>query len=184
MKQLQTFGLNSCRDLCEKLKRELNRLNAAKGREDITDHCINFSITAWHLCDWIWEKHKANDDRFLFLKQTKADSALWKTLGDFRKYIDSREPRIRVCGLIANSAKHLELEEKRWPEKNAISVPVSAKRADGKDEPITFSNIFQGGVIWTPKIVDAKGNRLDAKVEFEHVLSFWFQFVYQETKEL
>ena len=36
-----TFDLDSCRDMCQKLKRELDRLEAPTSREDISDHALS-----------------------------------------------------------------------------------------------------------------------------------------------
>lgn len=125
----QTFGLDNCRDLCEKLNREFQRLETARNHEKITDHAINFAITAWHLIDWMWVIYQRDDEYFAFTGTAKKDSEKWKNLADFRKYITDREPRLRHCGLVANTAKHLELDESRWPEQGEISTPVSGKWA-------------------------------------------------------
>jgi len=171
-----TFGHENCRDLCEKLNRELGRLNDARNREDIADHAINFAVTAWHLIDWVWATHERNDEYFAFKGEAKRASGGWKCLADFRDYIVGREPRLENCGLFANSAKHLVLDEKRWPNQSEVATIASAKG------DVTLSDMFQGTVEWTPKIVVGQ-RHLDARVEFQVVLDFWTQFIHGETVE-
>jgi hypothetical protein len=52
----KTFALENCRDLLNKLEREIDRLSAARDRDDLTtmiDTAFNAAVTAWHLCDWV-----------------------------------------------------------------------------------------------------------------------------------
>lgn len=62
----QTFALESCRDLLEKLDRELDRYREVAGRDEedatalldlvdrLKDSAFNAAVTAWHLCDWVF----------------------------------------------------------------------------------------------------------------------------------
>jgi len=178
----QTFGFENSRDLCEKLKREYQRLEEARDREHIADHAINFAITAWHLNEWIWKLFERNDEYFSFTGTAKKDCKNWTKMPDFRDYICGREQRVRYCGLIASSAKHLELFEKVWPEQNEISTPVSGKNVNSPGNPITLRKIISGEVEWIPKIV-VGDDRLDARAVFKAVLTIWTDFVYHETCE-
>jgi len=178
----QTFGLENCRDLCEKLTREFKRLENARDREEIADHAINFAITAWHLIDWIWVAFERKDEYFAFTGTAKCESSKWKYLSDFRKYIVEREPRLRYCGLFANSAKHLQLSNDRWPEQESISTPVSGMSFGHTKSTLVIGDDFQGEIQWKPKICIGD-DRLDARAEFQAVLTFWTEFVYHETCE-
>ena len=63
----QTFAYESCRDLVEKLDREIGRYREVAGNDEdhdgeallnlvhqLTDAAFNASVTAWHLCDWVF----------------------------------------------------------------------------------------------------------------------------------
>ena len=173
-----TFGHDSCRDMLDKLKREFNRLEVAPEREDIADHAINFAITSWHLTDWIWAAYE--DKRLKFRGEAADASASWgkgrNGLGDFRKYIFEREPRIRYCDPIANEAKHLVLDEKRRPGRSVLKTTASASSI------LSGTGFLMGPVDWIPKIL-REGNRLDARLEFDCILDFWSSFIHGETRE-
>jgi hypothetical protein len=62
----QTFAFADCRELLEKLDREINRHQEVAGRDELEpgalvnlvdqlkDSAFNASVTAWHLCDWVF----------------------------------------------------------------------------------------------------------------------------------
>ena len=51
----KTFKLENCRDLCNKLQREIERFKkAATDPLDLADHAFNVVVTAWHMCDWVF----------------------------------------------------------------------------------------------------------------------------------
>ena len=63
----QTFAYESCRDLVEKLDREIGRYREVAGNNEdldgeallnlvhqLTDAAFNASVTSWHLCDWVF----------------------------------------------------------------------------------------------------------------------------------
>ena len=49
---LRPFGMSSCRDMLNKLWREIDRLAQSSKRADIVDHALNAAWTAWHLIEW------------------------------------------------------------------------------------------------------------------------------------
>jgi len=181
-----TFGLNNCRDLCEKLNRELFRLNTeierGHDREAIADHAVNFAVTAWHLIDWIWCSYK--DNRLQLHKDAMTASQAWKNFEDFKKYILDREPKLHSCGLIANTAKHLVLTDKRWADQNDTSAVFIAAESQvvvgGEEVVIDGENVVVS--IWKPTIVDGDDCH-DACAEFAAISSFWTHFVHGETIE-
>jgi hypothetical protein len=63
----QTFAYENCRDLVEKLDREIDRYCAVAGNDELLDagklvelvdqlkdSAFNAAVTAWHLCDWVF----------------------------------------------------------------------------------------------------------------------------------
>jgi Phage integrase family len=54
-----TFALEDCRALLSKLEREIERYKEIDTERvaavaDLTDLAFNISVTAWHLCDWVF----------------------------------------------------------------------------------------------------------------------------------
>jgi hypothetical protein len=53
----QTFAFESCRDVLAKLEREIDRYTVAAHSEELEnmkDTAFNIAVTAWHLCDWVF----------------------------------------------------------------------------------------------------------------------------------
>ncbi len=147
----------------------------------MADHAINFAISAWHLIDWTW---KGRQTERLIFRGEAADNAPNRscTLGAFRTFIIEREPRLRYSGLIANSAKHLVLEDERWREEGTTETYFSAIETGIKGEGQVTSDIFKRSGGWVPKII-VDDQRLDAMTEFAAILDFWSGFVHGETIE-
>jgi hypothetical protein len=51
------FGLQTPRDLLEKLQWECEQAGLYRPRStaERAYHAFNAAVTAWHICDWIWE---------------------------------------------------------------------------------------------------------------------------------
>jgi hypothetical protein len=68
----QTF-YESCRDLLEKLDREIDRYRSIVGRDDhdvveeLKDIAFNASVTAWQLGDWVFKDMTAEQRQRLGL---------------------------------------------------------------------------------------------------------------------
>lgn len=164
----RTFDLRSCRDVCEKLQRELQDLQNETDRERRTDHALNFAVTAWHLIDWIWE---ARERGILEFRRELATAAQqWPSgpegFSEFRKYICAKCPQLRYCDVIATSAKHLAVE----PRKKRPEIETTASAS------LTISGIP------ILKIVDGQ-DRLETGQIFAGILDFWSEFVYGQTIE-
>jgi hypothetical protein len=84
-----TFGLQTPRDLLEKLKRDA----ALLGAKVTGDRFFNFVVTGYSLIDWI-----KNGDSIPATVKT-AVLAMY------------REPWIKICGEIANASKHFKLNK-------------------------------------------------------------------------
>jgi hypothetical protein len=85
-----TFGLQTPRDLFEKLKRDGNLLD-----EEVTsDHFFNFVVTGYSLIDWL--KHEPS------IPQTAVQ----------KMYADHW---IKICGDLATASKHFKLTTRKNP---------------------------------------------------------------------
>src|ERR1700704_7000035 len=70
----KTFAFESCRDMLNKLEREIDRYTRVDGKDvdAMKDLAFNIAVTAWHLCDWA----------FMDLKPEQRDSLNIHSLGD------------------------------------------------------------------------------------------------------
>ena len=169
------FDFKNCRDLVEKLNRELLRFESAIERENQADHAINFSMTAWHLIDWTFSAGRGGSLTFNLSDGTEPS---WTTLREYRRYMFSRCSDLRLMDVIANTGKHRMI--KRQPTRPELSVTASsiATMADwGRLSDISRLN---QQFIW--KIVDGEDRRTWKNV-FSGVSAFWHAFVYGETSE-
>jgi hypothetical protein len=73
----KTFAFESCRDMLNKLEREIDRYTRVDGKDvdAMKDLAFNIAVTAWHLCDWA----------FMDLKPEQRDSLNIHSLGDMHE---------------------------------------------------------------------------------------------------
>ena len=103
----ETFDLVSCRDVLEKLRREIKRIKDAKDRQDVCDHGTNAAFTAWHMTDWVWADMKKNRAiRPTIAKQADRDPGNFR-LPAFQNYVTKNSKALRICRIIATASKHV-----------------------------------------------------------------------------
>jgi hypothetical protein len=155
----QTFALENCRDLVQKLSREIDRYREVAGNDEehdwdalirvvnqLNDSAFNAAVTAWHLCDWVFndmtpEQHK----KFGF-----------KTLSDLQNYARNKCRELHLCRQAATASKHWTVAQ--HPDPN-VQVIVTGETG------------------WTIYFVD-QGKKIPADQVFEMALSFWNEFIY------
>jgi len=94
------FNRKSPRDLLEKARRELARMEQAPAYDDVeqTDHALtNLAITLWHITDWL--ANGAGD-------VLRAHGYPAKYEGLSKRVIDDSRP-LNICYQLAIGAKHL-----------------------------------------------------------------------------
>src|SRR5437667_4446657 len=110
------FGLATPRDLLDKAKRELGRLDLAsmqpKSQQqfwDVQDSALNAAITLWHVTDWIAKSDApqagaAIDHAKKALATKETDP--YKILREFLR----RDSHMALCNSLANGAKHFVVD--------------------------------------------------------------------------
>src|SRR5262245_17365437 len=149
----QTF-YESCRELLEKLKREINRYCLIAGRDDhnvadeLKDIAFNASVTAWQLGDWVFKDMTAEQRTRLGFKDIKA----------LLKHARTNCPALYLCRNAATASKHLEVTQHHDPNVQTV---------------VTHENG------WRVFFVDKdKNERAGADEVFVEALHFWTQFIY------
>ncbi len=105
-----TFDLVSCRDLLDKLQREIMRIEKAAGRPDVCDHGTNAALTAWHLTDWVWADVKNNLPIRSAIAKQAGRAANDFDVREFQDYVAGGCKYLQICRIIATASKHVGWE--------------------------------------------------------------------------
>jgi hypothetical protein len=156
-----TFALENCRDLYNKLDREIDRFTAARNDIDaLKDLAFNIAVTAWHLCDWV----------FADMTTAQRDKLNIQTIQDM--WAHARECRaLYLCRLAATASKHWEITN--YPDPR-VKIVVTANAIGG--EPVKMPPL-QIAADWHLYFVD--GDEVEpAENVFSDALCFWTQYIY------
>ena len=181
----RTFDIRSCRNLRNKLERELERFQRATSREDVVDHGMNFAVTAWHLVDWTWADTKHTTGLRQKLAREAGHRADRFGLREFRRFVLGEKScrELGHCRIVATASKHLHFDPyPDDPDFVAGVAPAEVKWLNDRGEEVTWVNNKGESVTWTSSawdlwIVEGSARRRAAEV-FQRVLSFWSQFIY------
>lgn len=102
------FGFSDPMHLLAKLTFDLDAMERSHPGEhfDRVFHTMNFLISAWQMCDWVWEASTTEQ------RQKWAGELIgiegWSIQGrkDFRQRVKGRSIYMRVCAAVANELKH------------------------------------------------------------------------------
>ncbi|MBR1332828.1 hypothetical protein [Bradyrhizobium ottawaense] len=155
----QTFAFENCRELVQKLSREIDRYREVVGSDEehdwdalirvvdqLKDSAFNAAVTAWHLCDWVFNDMTAEQREKLGFKK----------LGDLQTYVRKHCRELHLCRQAATASKHWTVEQHPDPD---VQVVVTGETG------------------WTIYFVD-QGKKIPADNVFEMALSFWIEFIY------
>jgi hypothetical protein len=98
----RTFALANCRALLSKLEREIKRYRETDASDsaaaaEMTDLAFKISVTARHLCDWVFEDMTADQRKKNIQK-----------LSDLQKLAREHRP-LHLCRQLATGSKHWEV---------------------------------------------------------------------------
>jgi hypothetical protein len=94
------FGISTPFEDAKKLDREYKCLLSSsniKGKQDQSDHALNFSLTAWHLADKVFNYSSTQNA----LKEKGIDN--WNS---FLDHIYNLCPELRICYALSINYKH------------------------------------------------------------------------------
>lgn len=95
--QPQTFAIDNCRDMLDKLGWEIEQLKLSQ--DDVRPlqyGCYNAAVTAWHLTDWVYAEATREQRTTLKIK----------TRGDLQEKARSECRELYLCYYLANASKH------------------------------------------------------------------------------
>jgi hypothetical protein len=147
----QTFAYKSCRDLLEKLRREVVRYRLIAGRDDanveeLKDVAFNASVTAWHLSDWVF-----ND-----LTEEQRKRFGFKDIQDLQEHARKSCRALHLCRYAATASKHWQVTNHPDPQ---VQTVVTAETS------------------WCIYFIDNE-RTIAADQVFDEALNFWTEFIY------
>lgn len=181
------FGFTLPREMLEKARREVGRLEAAEERgapvEELQDVAINAALTLWHISDWI--ARSADQRCVAAVERIKRERPSRKTssIEIIRERILD-DSHMALCEALANGAKHLTLHEpprfdparvlhgvatvRRWPTNGTAAVALEADVTAQPSVPAALPRYF------AKLRIDGEGvPALDA---FKRALAYWDRF--------
>ncbi len=177
------FGLSTPRDLLEKARREVWRLeratSLASSHEDVQDTAFNAAVTLWHVSDWI---ARSTDQACVdAIERIKRDRPSLKTspLPILQEYILD-DPHMALCEALANGAKHLVLHES--PSLVSTQVLQPELQSHVAAAPIALMTDLSASAIGEPPVVHhiAKVRINDVPIHavkvFKKALAYWDRF--------
>lgn len=142
------------RDLLEKAKRDRETLTRELANWDcktVPDSVFNFSVTVYHVLDWVKSYHPALEE------------AAYKCL-------DSHED-LGVFRDLSNASKHVELDMESWAYKNHPPV------LHGADSSATSETVVRaGGAKCRLKVQSNNGTRLAVEEWASRAVTTWEEF--------
>jgi hypothetical protein len=155
----KTFKLENCRDLFNKLEREIKRFK--QNPKDLfarVDHAFNVVVTAWHMCDWVCADLTADQKSKLNIKDRKNMQAV------------ARQCRaLYLCEQAATASKHWAVyKEYRDPNVSTIVSIAPVRKPEDVHAPTVFEVFFKD-----------EENVIPAEKVFDDALEFWRHFIYQ-----
>jgi len=155
----QTFYEN-CRDLLEKLDREIDRYREVAGSDlhevddrllrlvdQLKDSAFNASVTAWQLCDWVF-----ND-----LPIEQRQRLGFKGLVDLQNHVRKQCRALHICRQAATASKHWSVETYADPTVRVIvtAEPLWIIYFEDGDKKIPADQVFnEARDFWTGFIRD------------------------------
>lgn len=145
-----------------KAKRELDRLihaySSIEENRFVSDHGLNFAITAWHIADWVWKVYSPHNNKNL-------QALDLKKLYDLQKMIRSNSEALAICYEIANGSKHMKLD------KDSGYTPSVADTNASISSSMSTSDIF-----YVLKVELPNGERKRAEEIFKDAVAYWEEF--------
>lgn len=172
-----TFDLVNCRDLLQKLERELDRIRQCDDREELADLGFNFAVTAWHLTDWVWADITSKHDLKVLLAARANKSASKFGLAEFRDWMRKLSEDLNHCRLIATASKHVGAE-RRPGDPGSFTATGSVSFSGGPTGAGPHGAAPHGAYYekWVLKII-VNGERKPGLDVFDRVCRFWKHFI-------
>lgn len=115
MSEASRLTLVTCRQTCgrdviEKLRREVERIEGINDRGFAEDHVINAFWTAWHVHQWMWDAISDKRDlKLAILKYRGIERYTIENHETFGAVLASRFVPLKICRMIATSSAYVHV---------------------------------------------------------------------------
>lgn len=107
--KLVTLEETTAKDLFDKLRRELTRIEDAAESGSARDHVVNAFSTAWHFHAWIWDAIKERPDLKTTVIQYRGIDEKIDNQNAFGAALARRFVPLKICRMIATSSRFVHV---------------------------------------------------------------------------
>jgi hypothetical protein len=124
--KLVTFDRTSARDVVQKLRREIERIEIAADCDLARDQVINAFWTAWHLHEWLWSAVSERPElKAAVLKYRGIDEAGINDQKALGAALAGRFVPLKICRVIATSSKLVQVVLQSESDARTLSPDVA-----------------------------------------------------------
>ena len=163
-----SFEQQTTQAAISKLSREFDRLTAAQDELDVRDFSINFSLTAWHLIDWLWQGMSVQQTEKIKLFALLGKPA---SMNGLRDLLLQECPSLAYCQQICTGSKHVQNDR---PDKIETAI-LSRQPTSLQMQKVVYLGECAHLASAQPLIADGD-DLLDAREEFRKVLNYFNSF--------
>ncbi|MCA0199867.1 MAG: hypothetical protein LCH56_03390 [Proteobacteria bacterium] len=95
-------------DMLAKLEREYRRFCESSTLPDLMDHVTNFSVTGWHLVEWVWVAIRDKPAVRIRASQMAGGPARPIELEDLQRFLLRDDKALQMCFTFGTQAKHVK----------------------------------------------------------------------------
>lgn len=123
---LVALGDTCARDVIEKLRREVRRIESADDDESVRDHVVNAFFTAWHVHRWMWETISEKPDlKLAVLRYRGIEHQTIENHETFGAVLAGRFVPLKICRMIATSARYVQIPSTAVQTKMSVADPAA-----------------------------------------------------------
>lgn len=182
-KYSSVLGWDSPFEILCKLERDKERMQEAKTLHDFVDHTMNFTLTAYHMIDWVWSVVQRNptdaSDRFERDSWIAAIGFIPKKHEELLNWARAECPELEYCRQLANATKHLSCRLKDAASGVEFEVAPTLEWTR-KQQEAPYASILDQHLAknWRLVLVES-GNEVDLSEVRDRVFGFWEDHSYR-----
>jgi hypothetical protein len=177
--RLVAFERTSPRDILEKLRREIERIECPADRAFVGDHVVNAFWTAWRVHEWVWDAIKERPElKDAVLKYRGIDEPGIDDQTVFGIALARRFVPLKICRLIVTSPRFVQVVLP--PESDAVAVLPAVNNNGGgvADDVQLVSTHALASTQCTPMII-IMGRPVIATRILKEIEDYWITLVHE-----
>lgn len=176
--KLVDFERTSAKDVLEKLRREIARIESASDREIARDHVTNAFWTAWHLHEWVWDALSERPElKPTVLNYRGIDEDGIDDQRTFGATLAQRFVPLKICRVIATSSKLVQIELPLDVLGNALPTANATDRSLG-GETEALSVASSTATPFAPMVV-VMGKAINVTRILKEIEDYWVTLIHE-----